>query len=88
MKRSVRFNKYARQHVLTGTSSLAVSVAAMTWVPTAFLSGHIVSGGALTTAAVGTLIIGILFLLEAFRLRNMARTESRWEWERKVRPRL
>jgi hypothetical protein len=37
---------------------------------------------------VGTLIIGILFLLEAFRLRNMARTESRWEWERKVRPRL
>jgi hypothetical protein len=87
MKRSERYLHQARRCALWASLTITASAAACIW--SVALVGDMPSGGMLA-AALG--VPGVFFsgclLREAARLLRLAGKESRWEYEREIRPRI
>ncbi len=93
MKRSERLFRQSREYGVMSVITLMASVAIVSWVPMSILSGDMRSWGALITVGMGAFgLIGIALAFhlgaEACRLSRMGYKETRWEWQREVRPRL
>ena len=88
MKRSERFFKQARRAALHAWLFLSASVAGCVWAVAAFQAGNVSGGTALFVAAAAALFFTGVHAREFIRLLRLSDRESRWEWEREIRPRI
>ena len=93
MKRSQRLFLRSRHAGWLSAAVLMVSAAIVCGVPMAILSGDRHPGGMVLAVAMGALALagfaaGFHLAAEAIRLSRLGYMETRWEWEREVRPKL
>lgn len=87
MKRSERLKCHATQAAWTAAAAGSVCLALMAWTARLALeSGWLAVAGCLLVG--GALRLTGWHLIEWRRQRRLAQTETRWEMERAIRPRL
>ena len=93
MKRSEKLFRKSSRAGWTSVILCMAGIAMGCWAPVPALSGDDMPAGVAIAVGAGVLAVAALvcaasFAMESLRLARMAWTETKWEWERSVRPRI